>query len=101
VGTSVQTTSNPAGTATFTLYPVGSTSTATANTKITFTDALNCSQSSPNSIAVNVSAGTLSLSASSLSFSALGSSNNQVFTAQDYNYIGTLSASSSNTGVAT
>jgi hypothetical protein len=45
--------------------------------------------------------GTLALSTSSLNFSALGSSNNQVFTAQEFNYVGTLNASSSNTSVAT
>lgn len=95
--TASQATAN--GQAQFTVFPVGSSSGNSANTSIALKDSSGCTL--PNAVSITVIPGTLSLSASSLSFTALGSGNNQVFTAQDYNYTGTLSASSSSTGVAT
>lgn len=87
------------GQAQFTVYPVGSSTASSAATSIALSDLSGCSVS--NAVSVTVIPGALSLSASSLNFSALGSGNSKIFTASEYDYTGALTATSSNTSVAT
>ena len=88
------------GTATFTVFPVGSATGAQASTTIGLSGATSqCSLSS--AITVNVTPGSLSLTPSSLTFSALGSANNATFAAQEFNYTGSLSADTADHTIAT
>lgn len=77
------------GQATFRVFPIG-TSGNSATVNIALSDASNCSL--PSAVSVTIKAGALTLSTANLTFNGLGNKNNQTFTAQEFNYDGTLNA---------